>query len=42
MAGVEQPTNPTLQERIDQGAAARARTPLTLHANFARSPAATR
>jgi Uncharacterized protein conserved in bacteria (DUF2252) len=34
-AGVEQPTNPTLQERIDQGAAARARTPLARHANFA-------
>ncbi len=32
---VEPSTNPTLQERIDQGAAARERTPLALHADFA-------
>jgi uncharacterized protein (DUF2252 family) len=39
-AEVDSSTNPTLQERIDQGAAARERTPLALHADFA--PAASR
>jgi hypothetical protein len=39
-AEVEPSTNPNLRERIDQGAAARERTPLALHADFA--PAAGR